>query len=180
MLNDAALTGQTQQAVLYFPSLEKHLDISVVPWDRNGFATVVSDITEQYRIQERLQWAAHYDALAGLPNRLLLVDRLRQAVAYAQHTRKLLAVGYLDLDGFKPVNDRLGQEVGDRLLVQIVQRLREDLRTDDTVACLSGDDMADCYCNWVVILLKAMALPGPCPPGNSPTGWRITIRRLPG
>ncbi len=140
MSGDAAFTGQTQRAELYFPSLEKHLDISIIPWDRDGFASVFSDITERYRIQERLQWAANYDALTRLPNRLLLADRLRQAVAHAQRTHKLLAVGYLDLDSFKPINDRLGHDAGNRVLIQIAQRLREDLRADDTVARLGGDE----------------------------------------
>ena len=135
-----AATGQTQKTELYFPALEKYLDISVVPWDQDGFATVFSDVTERRHMQERLQWAAHYDALTGLPNRLLLADRLKQAVAHANRTGKLLAVCYLDLDGFKPVNDSFGHGVGDSLLIEIAKRLQDDLRADDTVARLGGDE----------------------------------------
>ncbi|MCC8994631.1 MAG: EAL domain-containing protein [Candidatus Contendobacter sp.] len=140
LFQEVAATGQTQQAELYFPSLEKYLDISIAPWDRNGCAAVCSDVTERRRIQERLQWAANFDALTQLPNRTLLADRLRQAVAHAGRTQTLLAVTYLDMDGFKPINDRYGRDAGDRLLIEIARRLRDDLRTDDTVARLGGDE----------------------------------------
>ncbi|MCC6134328.1 MAG: diguanylate cyclase, partial [Gammaproteobacteria bacterium] len=140
LFQEVAATGQTQRAELYFPSLEKYLDISIAPWDRNGCAAVCSDVTERRRIQERLQWAANFDALTQLPNRTLLVDRLRQAVAHAGRTQTLLAVTYLDMDGFKPINDRYGRDAGDRLLIEIARRLRDDLRTDDTVARLGGDE----------------------------------------
>ena len=140
LLQEVAATGQTQRAELYFPSLEKYLDISIAPWDRNGCAAVCSDVTERRRIQERLQWAANFDALTQLPNRTLLADRLRQAVAHAGRTQTLLAVTYLDMDGFKPINDRYGRDAGDRLLIEIARRLRDDLRTDDTVARLGGDE----------------------------------------
>ncbi|MFO1370949.1 MAG: EAL domain-containing protein [Candidatus Competibacteraceae bacterium] len=135
-----ATTGQPQRTELYFPLLEKYLDISIVPWNWNGLAIVFSDITERHRVQEQLQRAANYDALTQLPNRLLLSDRLRQAVAHVKRSNKLLAVCYLDLDNFKPVNDRYGHEVGDHLLINIAKRLQTHLRTDDTVARLGGDE----------------------------------------
>lgn len=133
-------SGQTQRLELYFPALEKYLDISIIPWDHDGFAAVFADVTERHYIQERLQWAANHDTLTQLPNRLSLSDRLQQAVGEAQKTGKLLAVCYLDLDNFKPINDRWGHETGDQLLVRMAKRLQQHLRPEDTIARLGGDE----------------------------------------
>ena len=75
-----------------------------------------------------------------MPNRILLFDRLAQALARAKRDQGLLAVCYLDLDGFKPINDRFGHSVGDRVLVEVTRRIRETVREDDTVARLGGDE----------------------------------------
>jgi diguanylate cyclase (GGDEF)-like protein len=83
---------------------------------------------------------AHYDVLTSVPNRRLLGDRLERAIARADRLGKSLAVCYLDLDGFKPINDQFGHEGGDRMLVEIARRLESVLRTDDTVARLGGDE----------------------------------------
>lgn len=104
------------------------------------FVTIFFDATEQMLIQDRLHQIAHHDGLTGLPNRLLLQDRLQQAMAYSDRTRSLLVVAYLDLDGFKPVNDGYGHEVGDRLLIEVARRLKASVRTHDTVARLGGDE----------------------------------------
>jgi diguanylate cyclase (GGDEF)-like protein len=85
---------------------------------------------------------AHYDALTQLPNRILLADRMRQAMAQAERGKQILAICYLDLDGFKPVNDQHGHDAGDRLLVEISRRLQDALRATDTVARLGGDEFA--------------------------------------
>ena len=98
------------------------------------------DVSAQQAQEERLQKMAHYDALTGLPNRVLLAQKLEEAMADVQHNQKLLGVAYLDLDGFKPVNDRLGHEAGDRLLVMVADRLIRALRTSDCVARLGGDE----------------------------------------
>lgn len=90
--------------------------------------------------EKQLERLAHYDALTGVPNRVLLFDRLAQALARAKRDQKLLAICYLDLDGFKPINDRLGHAVGDRVLVEVTRRIREAVREDDTVARLGGDE----------------------------------------
>lgn len=121
------------------------LTISVVK-DEQGRIThhigVLSDITLERQQHEQLERAAHYDALTGVPNRILLADRLCQAIAQTQRNRDLLAVCYLDLDGFKPINDTWGHAAGDRLLLQVAERLRLCLRGGDTVARLGGDEFA--------------------------------------
>lgn len=104
------------------------------------YVGVLSDITADMENRERLERIAHYDVLTGVPNRALLADRLRQAIAQTQRTRTLLAVCYLDLDGFKLINDQYGHEAGDRVLVEVAERLRHCLRGGDTVARLGGDE----------------------------------------
>jgi diguanylate cyclase (GGDEF)-like protein len=90
--------------------------------------------------RERLEHIAHHDTLTGLPNRLLLGDRLHQAMAQMQRRGQMLAVVYIDLDGFKDINDRHGHDVGDELLVAVAARLRGELRHGDVVARLGGDE----------------------------------------
>ncbi|MDQ2697038.1 MAG: EAL domain-containing protein [Pseudomonadota bacterium] len=102
--------------------------------------TVVEDITERRRYEEQLEHQANYDALTELPNRNLLNDRLRQAIAHAQRTDRLLALLLLDLDRFKVINDSLGHGAGDALLQEVARRLVASLRGVDTVARLGGDE----------------------------------------
>ena len=101
---------------------------------------VFSDITYFKDHEAELSRVANYDALTGIPNRRLLADRLAQAIAHAQRNGRMLAVCYLDLDGFKEVNDRYGHKIGDDLLVQITRRLQDELRAGDTLARLGGDE----------------------------------------
>lgn len=119
------------------------LTISAVR-DEQGAVThyvgVLSDITRLKEHEQQLERIAHYDALTSIPNRLLLADRMRQAIAQTQRTNKLMAVCYLDLDSFKPINDNFGHEAGDRLLVEMSERLQSCLRGGDTVARLGGDE----------------------------------------
>jgi diguanylate cyclase (GGDEF)-like protein/PAS domain S-box-containing protein len=104
------------------------------------FVGIFSDITLLKENQKRLEHLAHYDALTQLPNRMLLADRLHLAMAQTERSSKTLAVAYLDLDNFKPVNDVFGHAAGDRLLVEVAQRLRQCMRAGDTVARLGGDE----------------------------------------
>jgi diguanylate cyclase (GGDEF)-like protein/PAS domain S-box-containing protein len=99
-----------------------------------------SDISRLKQHEEELNRIAYFDPLTGAPNRRLLDDRLRQAIAHARRTRKPLAVCVIDLDGFKPINDQYGHEAGDQVLVAIVDRLNAILRASDTVARLGGDE----------------------------------------
>jgi diguanylate cyclase (GGDEF)-like protein/PAS domain S-box-containing protein len=101
---------------------------------------IFSDITYFKDHEAELSRVANFDALTGVPNRRLLSDRLSQAIAHAKRADKLLAVCYIDLDGFKEVNDRHGHEVGDRLLIDITRRLQDVLRAGDTLARLGGDE----------------------------------------
>jgi len=97
----------------------------------------------EQRVRERtaeLERIAHYDPLTGVPNRRMLADQLNQAIARARRQDKSLAVCYLDLDGFKPVNDQYGHASGDLLLIEITRRLKQVLRTEDTLARLGGDE----------------------------------------
>ncbi|MDD5411982.1 MAG: sensor domain-containing diguanylate cyclase [Methylobacter sp.] len=94
----------------------------------------------QIENQKRLWQLANHDALTGLPNRMLLMDRLKQMLARSQRQKKRLAVMFLDLNDFKQVNDTCGHEVGDQLLKFVAERLRSTTRADDTVARMSGDE----------------------------------------
>lgn len=100
----------------------------------------VLDITARKDAQDHLEHAVHHDALTGLPNRRLFDARLAQAVERAQGQAALLAVLFLDLDGFKEVNDTWGHAMGDRVLQAVAQRLRAQVRDTDTVARLGGDE----------------------------------------
>jgi diguanylate cyclase (GGDEF)-like protein len=90
--------------------------------------------------QNRLWQLANHDALTGLPNRMLLMDRMEQLLARMQRQGKRLAVMFLDLDDFKQINDSYGHEVGDQLLKLVADRLRTSIRQEDTVARMSGDE----------------------------------------
>ena len=101
---------------------------------------VFSDITQQKHEQRLLQRSAHHDALTSLPNRVLLADRLNQAMARVRRSGTRLALVFIDLDRFKPINDRYGHDVGDQLLIALAQRMRLALRDVDTLARLGGDE----------------------------------------
>ena len=90
--------------------------------------------------REQLQRMAHYDVLTNLPNRVLLADRLSQSMVQCQRRNKSLAVAFMDLDGFKAVNDRHGHNVGDELLIEVAHRMKEALREGDTLARIGGDE----------------------------------------
>jgi len=101
---------------------------------------VVQDVTEKKRQEARIEHLAYHDALTGLPNRALLMDRLAQALAHGQRQQQQVAVVFIDLDRFKLVNDSLGHLAGDELLKEVARRLRGVLREDDTVARVGGDE----------------------------------------
>lgn len=100
------------------------------------------DISERIRTQEKLEYMAHHDAVTGLPNRVLLLDRVAQALARAQRDGRNVAVMFIDLDGFKAINDTVGHHFGDRFLGEVAARLQATVREEDTVARLGGDEFA--------------------------------------
>jgi diguanylate cyclase (GGDEF)-like protein/PAS domain S-box-containing protein len=105
-----------------------------------GVVGLATDVTERQRLEERLEFRAHYDALTGLPNRLLLSDRLEQAVAFARRSQGGFGLFFIDLDGFKAVNDHFGHQAGDQTLRLAAQRFKAVLRDSDTLARLGGDE----------------------------------------
>jgi diguanylate cyclase (GGDEF)-like protein/PAS domain S-box-containing protein len=105
-----------------------------------GSLGMVTDITGRKAVENRLRHRAQRDSLTGLPNRVLLIDRLNQALNQARRTRKMVAVLFLDLDGFKPINDTLGHKAGDLVLQEVGFRLRSRVRQIDTVGRYGGDE----------------------------------------
>ncbi len=104
------------------------------------FMAIALDITEREAAEKRMRQLAHYDALTGLPNRTLLFDRLKQAMRVSVRAERMLAVLFMDLDGFKPINDVHGHEAGDSVLQAVGDRLNAGLRAADTVARFGGDE----------------------------------------
>ncbi|WP_168194955.1 sensor domain-containing protein [Chromobacterium phragmitis] len=133
------------------------LSISVVRDERGQvqhYIGIFSDISQLKQHEAELDRVAHYDPLTGVPNRRLLSDRLRQAIVRATRSGKSCAVCFLDLDGFKAVNDQYGHAVGDQLLVAVSNNLKAILRGDDTLARLGGDEF--------VVLLSEVGSPEEC------------------
>ncbi len=108
--------------------------------DVSFFVLVFTDITAQKAAEDELRYLANYDALTGLPNRALLMDRILHAIEQAKRERRSLALCFLDLDKFKHINDSLGHDIGDLMLKEVARRLKLTLRDSDTVARLGGDE----------------------------------------
>lgn len=104
------------------------------------YLAVEEDVTARKQAEERLTYLAHYDGLTNLPNRVLFCDRLKQAMIEATERKRLVALLFLDLDGFKAINDSLGHEFGDRLLKEVAASLTKCVRRGDTVARMGGDE----------------------------------------
>ncbi len=106
----------------------------------SGVAMIFRDISERKEAEEKILHLAHYDNLTGLPNRSLFYDQLEQAIAFARRERHMAALLYIDLDGFKAVNDTLGHEAGDELLKAVAEKMKSCLRASDTIARVGGDE----------------------------------------
>jgi diguanylate cyclase (GGDEF)-like protein len=104
------------------------------------------DISHIKKHEAELRRVAHYDLLTGIPNRVLLADRMHQAIAQTSREKSMMAVCYLDLDGFKPINDTLGHDAGDHVLIEVATRINNAIRGGDTSARLGGDE-------FVILLL---------------------------
>ncbi|HUF20743.1 MAG TPA: diguanylate cyclase [Burkholderiales bacterium] len=124
----------------------EYLSISAVG-DGTGavahYVALFSDISERMAAQERIQYLAHHDVLTGLPNRVLLRDRVDVALAHARREKNRLALLYMDLDRFKLINDSLGHEIGDELLRQAAERIASQVRATDTVCRQGGDEFIE-------------------------------------
>ncbi|WP_295004224.1 EAL domain-containing protein [uncultured Dechloromonas sp.] len=118
------------------------------------YISVFSDISQLKAHEVELDRAANYDSLTALPNRRLLSDRLRQSLARSMRSGKLSAICFMDLDGFKTINDRYGHAAGDQLLLGVSEHLKQVLRVDDTLARLGGDEF--------VVLFSDIASPEEC------------------
>ena len=118
------------------------------------YVSVFHDITEMRRKDERIHHLAFHDALTGLPNRTLMLERLQHAVKRSQREHSRLSVTFIDLDRFKGVNDALGHDVGDLLLQEVARRIKGRLRSMDTVARLGGDEF--------VVLMEDLRVAGDC------------------
>jgi len=128
--------------VIYFEARMTYLN------DNKQIITIIRDITEQHQTSESIKKHAYYDALTLLPNRFLALDRLSQMLNEAERNDEKTAVLFLDLDDFKKVNDSLGHEVGDKLLIESAIRLKNIVRKEDTVGRLGGDEF--------IILLRGL------------------------
>ena len=104
------------------------------------YVALFTDITPMKTYQSQLERIAHYDVLTDLPNRVLLADRLSQAMVQSQRHNRSIAVAYMDLDGFKAINDTYGHDVGDELLITLSRRMQRALREGDTLARIGGDE----------------------------------------
>jgi diguanylate cyclase (GGDEF)-like protein/PAS domain S-box-containing protein len=130
-----------------FPALLTISAVAAPTGKTLNYIFIFSDITALKLQQEKLEALAHYDVLTRLPNRVLFADRLQQSLHQAKRRNELLAIAYLDLDGFKPINDCYGHDAGDALLIEVANRLTNCVRKSDTAARLGGDEF--------VLLLRA-------------------------
>ena len=155
---DKVLQGQPQsydwepfpgvwQVIHYLPKLDEQGAVA-------GYYVLGTDVTERKAHERELARVANYDPLTQLPNRRLLSDRLNQMILHAQRSEKVGAICFLDLDGFKLINDQHGHEVGDQLLVGVARNLTSALRAHDTLARLGGDEF--------VLLLSDLDSPHEC------------------
>ncbi len=122
------------------------------------YVALFSDITQLKEHERKLEHIAHYDVLTGLPNRVLLADRLRQGMAQMHRQKRVLAVAYLDLDGFKAINDRYGHEAGDLLLAAVSHTMKQTLREGDTLARLGGDEFVAVLLDLADVAASEIAL----------------------
>ncbi|MDD2919144.1 EAL domain-containing protein [Rhodoferax sp.] len=146
-IDEAAQNGFSNGVTyrLALPNGEHWFELSVAPLHADAkpdqhFIMICRDITERKAHERQLERIAHFDVLTHLPNRVLLADRMQQAMLQAQRRKKQLAVAYLDLDGFKAINDHHGHETGDQVLIALANRMKEVLRESDTIARIGGDE----------------------------------------
>ncbi len=122
---------------------KKYIEMSVTRFVQDQkilYTGIMRDVTERKSLEEQLKYTAQYDTLTGLPNRALFLDRLEQSLRRARRANRVIALLFIDLDRFKAVNDTLGHDSGDELLISVARRLQSQVRSSDTVARLAGDE----------------------------------------
>ncbi|MCC2657365.1 MAG: diguanylate cyclase protein [Panacagrimonas sp.] len=139
-VNDVVLLSKVRVFLELYNGKRMMRDLLDVLGQRN--AELEREVAERKRLEELARHQAGHDALTGLPNRLLFMDRLSQAVARSERRHDRLALLYIDLDGFKPINDRYGHLAGDLALKKIASSLEHGVRKSDTCARLGGDEFA--------------------------------------
>jgi diguanylate cyclase (GGDEF)-like protein/PAS domain S-box-containing protein len=128
----------------------ENVTISIVYGDNKAvqnYISIFTDITIEKRQHQELEHNAHYDVLTNLPNRMLFSDRMKQAIVQAIRNNKLIAVAYIDIDGFKQVNDTCGHTIGDKLLILLAQKMTNLLRQSDTISRVGGDEFIALFVN---------------------------------
>ncbi|KRE51503.1 hypothetical protein ASG85_18095 [Paenibacillus sp. Soil724D2] len=119
------------------------IELSIADWVEDGntyFSSIIRDITERKKAEEKINQMVYLDSLTGLPNRRLLNDRLTQALDQASENKQIIGIMFIDLDRFKYINDTLGHAMGDRLLIEVAKRLRDCMGKMDTVSRQGGDE----------------------------------------
>lgn len=141
--NDGFWKGELRNRKKSGEEYIENITISAVYDDNHvahNYVAIFTDITLQKQQQKELEHTAHHDMLTNLPNRLLFADRMQQAIAQALRRKQLIAVMYIDIDGFKEVNDKHGHTVGDKLLIVLAERMSSLLREGDTISRVGGDE----------------------------------------
>jgi diguanylate cyclase (GGDEF)-like protein/PAS domain S-box-containing protein len=139
-----------EKAVQIFEALQKRMDGTIYPvqvrlklfqtGDSNTLLAIVRDLTEYRQLESKIKRMAFFDSLTGIPNRNMINDRIKLALAHSERNQQSFALLFLDMDDFKSVNDSLGHSIGDELLIDIAKRLTGLLRGEDTVARIGGDE----------------------------------------
>ena len=110
--------------------------------DEQAIVGTIQDVTNKVLSAKLIEHQATFDSLTGLPNRVLYNDRLEKSIEMAKRKEQILAVLFVDLDRFKPINDNHGHQAGDRILIETAHRIKQAIRKSDTVSRLSGDEFA--------------------------------------
>ncbi|WP_321368986.1 EAL domain-containing protein [uncultured Desulfuromusa sp.] len=140
IFNHVTESGASTSFEFDFSEQGMTFNVSATKTSPGNFATIFEDITQRKADEKHIEKLAYYDSLTGLPNRVLMLDRLCQMTAYAKRSDRKIALFFLDIDHFKRINDTLGHDTGDQLLNVVAKRLRSVLRDCDTVCRLGGDE----------------------------------------